>query len=264
LSAKVDRLSFRVLIPARMQSTRLPGKMLADIHGKPLVAWVAERAAQSGADDVIVATDHGEIADAAAAHGWHVCTTSPSHETGTDRLAEAVTLLRLQSSEIVVNVQGDEPLIDPQLVRKVAAELALRPKASIATAVHPIHDAATFFDPNVVKVVIDTDGYAQYFSRAPIPYARDAFRATRDKLPEGFPAFRHIGIYAYRVRFLKQYANLSPTPAERFEALEQLRAMGHGHRIAVAFWNEPMPAGVDTPEDLERVRKLLKTGSAPV
>jgi 3-deoxy-manno-octulosonate cytidylyltransferase (CMP-KDO synthetase) len=257
----VDRLAFKVIIPARMRSTRLPGKMLADIGGKPLVAWVAERALASGADDVVIATDHPEIADAAAAHNLKVCTTSTAHETGTDRLAEAVALLNLGDDEIVVNVQGDEPLIDPELIRKVAKELALRPKAAIATAVHPIDSAAAFFDPNVVKVVIDTDGYAQYFSRAPIPYARDAFAKSRDTLPEGLPAYRHIGIYAYRVKFLRTYAQLSPTAAERFEALEQLRALGHGCRIAVAFWNEPVEAGVDTAEDLERVRRKLKQGS---
>jgi 3-deoxy-manno-octulosonate cytidylyltransferase (CMP-KDO synthetase) len=253
----LERLAFKVLIPARMRSTRLPGKMLADIAGKPLVAWVAERARASGADEVVVATDHQDIADAVAALGIRVCTTSATHETGTDRLAEAVGLLGLDDAEIVVNVQGDEPLIDPQLVRKVAAELALRPKASIATAVHPIADAQAFFDPNVVKVVIDTEGYAQYFSRAPIPYARDAFAKGHERLPEGLPAFRHIGIYAYRVGFLRRYATLSPTGAERFEALEQLRALGHGHRIAVAFWERPMEAGVDTAEDLERVRRKL-------
>ena len=253
----MERLAFKVVIPARMRSTRLPGKMLADIGGKPLVAWVAERARQSGADDVVIATDHQDIADRLASLGWRVCTTSVAHETGTDRIAEAVMLLGLDDSQIVVNVQGDEPLIDPLLIRKVASELALRPKASIATAVHPIGDAATFFDPNVVKVVIDSDGYAQYFSRAPIPYARDAFAKSRDSLPEGLPAFRHIGIYAYRVAYLREYSSLSPTPAERFEALEQLRALGHGHRIAVAFWSGPMEPGVDTPEDLERVRGKL-------
>ena len=253
----MERLAFKVIIPARMRSTRLPGKMLADIGGKPLVAWVAERARASGADEVVVATDHQDIADAVAARGIRVCTTSATHETGTDRLAEAVGLLGLADDEIVVNVQGDEPLIDPQLVRKVAAELALRPKASIATAVHPITDAQVFFDPNVVKVVIDTEGYAQYFSRAPIPYARDAFAKSRERLPEGLPAFRHIGIYAYRAGFLRRYSTLSPTGAERFEALEQLRALGHGHRIAVAFWEQPMEAGVDTAEDLERVRRKL-------
>jgi 3-deoxy-manno-octulosonate cytidylyltransferase (CMP-KDO synthetase) len=260
----VERLAFKVVIPARMRSTRLPGKMLADVCGKPLVARVAERAREAGADEVVIATDHQEIADAVSALGFKVCTTSPAHETGTDRIAEAVTLLGLQPDEIVVNVQGDEPLIDPLLIRKVAGELALRPNASIATAVHPIRDARTFFDPNVVKVVIDTDGYAQYFSRAPIPYARDAFAQGRETLPDDFPAFRHIGLYAYRVGFLREYASLSPTAAERFEALEQLRALGHGHRIAVAFWNEAMEAGVDTKEDLERVRKRLSALSPPL
>jgi 3-deoxy-manno-octulosonate cytidylyltransferase (CMP-KDO synthetase) len=253
----VERLAFKVVIPARMRSTRLPGKMLADIGGKPLVAWVAERAQASGADEVVIATDHQEIADAVSALGWKVCTTSVEHETGTDRLAEAAALLRYGKDEIVVNVQGDEPLIDPKLIRKVAGELALRPKAAIATAAHPIASAAEFFDPNVVKVVLDTAGYAQYFSRAPIPYARDAFARSRTALPEGLPAYRHIGIYAYRAGFLRKYASLSPTPAERFEALEQLRALGHGHRIAVAFWNEPLEAGVDTAADLERVRSKL-------
>ena len=253
----MERLAFKVLVPARMRSTRLPGKMLADVGGKPLVAWAAERGRESGAEEVIVATDHQDIADAVSAHGIRVCTTSPAHETGTDRLAEAVALLGLGADEIVVNVQGDEPLIDPKLIRKVASELALRPKASISTAVHPITNAATFFDPNVVKVVLDTEGYAQYFSRAPIPYARDAFAKSREALPEGLPAYRHIGIYGYRVSFLRQYASLSPTPVERFEALEQLRALGHGHRIAVAFWDAPMEPGVDTPEDLERVRQRL-------
>ncbi|QJR15977.1 3-deoxy-manno-octulosonate cytidylyltransferase [Usitatibacter palustris] len=256
----MERLAFTVIIPARMRSTRLPRKMLADIAGKPLVAWVAERARAAEADQVVIATDHQEIADAVAALGWKVCTTSPDHPTGTDRLAEAVDLLSLGDDEIVVNVQGDEPLIDPALVRKVAGELALRPNAAIATAAHPIDSAATFFDPNVVKVVVDTAGYAQYFSRAPIPYARDAFAQSRDSLPAGFPAYRHIGIYAYRVRFLREYASLSPTSAEKFEALEQLRALGHGHRIAVAFWTGAMEPGVDTQEDLDRVRKVLSAG----
>jgi 3-deoxy-manno-octulosonate cytidylyltransferase (CMP-KDO synthetase) len=240
-----------------MRSTRLPGKMLADIAGKPLVAWVAERAKASGAAEVVIATDHEDIAAPLSGLGWRVCMTSALHDTGTDRLAEAVRELRLRDDEIVVNVQGDEPLIDPDLIRAVAAELAARPDASIATAVHPIHDAQTFFDPNVVKVVLDADGYAQYFSRAPIPYARDAFAKTRERLPEGLPAYRHIGIYGYRVRFLGVYASLAPTLAERFEALEQLRALGHGHRIAVAVWAQATEAGVDTAADLERVRARL-------
>ena len=248
---------FKVVIPARMRSTRLPGKMLADIGGKPLVAWVAERAKASGAKAVCIATDHDDIARAVTSLGWQALKTSEAHETGTDRLAEAAALLGLAPDEIVVNVQGDEPLIDPRLIREVAAALAARPEASIATAAHPIDSAAAFFDPNVVKVVTDAAGFAQYFSRAPIPFARDSFAKSRDALPPGFPALRHIGIYAYRVRFLREYASLRPTAAERFEALEQLRALGHGHRIAVALWHAPMEAGVDTKEDLERVRSRL-------
>jgi 3-deoxy-manno-octulosonate cytidylyltransferase (CMP-KDO synthetase) len=248
---------FTVVIPARMHSTRLPGKMLADIGGKPLVAWVVERAKRSGAARIVVATDHEDIARALASSGCEVCLTSAAHETGTDRLAEAVAKLGLADGDIVVNVQGDEPLIDPGLIRSVAGMLALHPEASIATAAHPITNAAEFFDPNVVKVVLDRGGFAHYFSRAPIPYARDAFAKSREKLPESHPAYRHIGIYAYRVRFLREYASLEPTPVERAEALEQLRALAHGHRIVVALWEGALPPGVDTAEDLERVRAQL-------
>jgi 3-deoxy-manno-octulosonate cytidylyltransferase (CMP-KDO synthetase) len=250
-------MGFKVIIPARMRSTRLPGKMLADIGGKPLVAWVAQRARESGADEVIIATDDERIAAAVRALGWKACMTSPAHETGTDRLAEAAGLLDLAPGEIVVNVQGDEPLIDPALVRAVAEELARHSEASIATAAHTISDARAFFDPNVVKVVLDTSGHALYFSRAPIPYARDAFAASRATLPAGLPAYRHIGIYAYRAAYLARYSTLTPTIAERFEALEQLRALGQGHRIAVTLWTGPLEAGVDTAEDLDRVRRRL-------
>ena len=249
--------SFTAIIPARMRSTRLPGKMLADVAGKPLVAWAAERARQSGAKRVVVATDHADIAKALEPLGFETCLTSPDHETGTDRLSEAVAKLGLGETEIVVNVQGDEPLIDPKLIRGVADALAARAQASIATAAHPIRSADEFFDPNVVKVVLDGEGFALYFSRAPIPYARDAFKESRAALPAEFPALRHIGIYGYRVSFLGQYATLEPTAVERFEALEQLRALGHGHRIAVTRWEGPMAPGVDTPADLERVRGQL-------
>ncbi|HEX4943501.1 MAG TPA: 3-deoxy-manno-octulosonate cytidylyltransferase [Usitatibacteraceae bacterium] len=249
--------AFKVIIPARLRSTRLPGKMLAEVAGKPMLAWVAERAARSGAAEVIIATDHADIADAMTALGWRVCMTAVAHPTGTDRLAEAVRILGLDDGEIVVNVQGDEPLIDPLLVRAVAGELGRRPAASMATAAHPITSANAFFDPNVVKVVLDDEGCATYFSRAPVPYARDAFAASKDVLPPGFPALRHIGIYAYRVEYLRRFSSLSQTPAERFEALEQLRALGHGHRIAVALWTGPVEAGVDTAQDLERVRAIL-------
>lgn len=249
--------AFRVVIPARMRSTRLAGKMLADIAGKPLVAWVAERARESGASEVVIATDHEDIERAVRALGWKAVRTSAAHPSGTDRLAEAAAVLGYAADEIVVNVQGDEPLIDPALIRAVAAELARHPVASIATAAHPIESAETFFDPNVVKVVTDEAGLALYFSRAPIPYARDAFAQGRAALPPGFTALRHIGIYAYRVRYLREYAALTPTAAERFEALEQLRALGHGHRIAVARWNGTLEPGVDTAQDLERVRRRL-------
>jgi len=254
--------AFTVVIPARMRSTRLPGKMLADVAGKPLVAWAAERAKASGAARVVVATDHPDIERAVKALGIETCMTAESHPSGTYRIAEAARMLGLSADDIVVNVQGDEPLIDPKLVRQVAQELAAHPKASIATAAHPIRDSASFFNPNVVKVVVDESGYAHYFSRAPIPWARDLFggvplEALPKRLPQGFPALRHIGIYAYRVRFLQEYATLAPTAPERFEALEQLRALGHGHRIAVALWDGPMEPGVDTPEDLQRVRNHL-------
>jgi 3-deoxy-manno-octulosonate cytidylyltransferase (CMP-KDO synthetase) len=253
----VDPLAFRVVIPARMHSTRLPGKMLADVGGKPLVAWVAERARQSGAAEVVVATDHEAIEGALAALGWRVCRTSPGHPTGTDRLAEAVGILGYRDDDIVVNVQGDEPLIDPRLIRAVATELARHPVAAIATAAHAIESAAVFFDPNVVKVVTDEQGLALYFSRAPIPYARDAFARSRDALPPGFTPSRHIGINANRVSYLREYSRLAPTAAERFEALEQLRALGHGHRIAVARWDGALEPGVDTQQDLDRVRGKL-------
>jgi 3-deoxy-manno-octulosonate cytidylyltransferase (CMP-KDO synthetase) len=246
---------FTVVIPARMASTRLPGKMLADVAGRPLVARVAERARESGASDVVIATDHADIERAVTALGWKACRTSPDHATGTDRLAEAVGLLGYGRERIVVNVQGDEPLIDPGLIRAVASALADDPVAAIATAVHPLDSAAAFFDPNVVKVVLDAERRALYFSRAPIPYARDAFAKAKDALPAGLPAYRHIGIYAYRVGFLGAYSALEPTAAERFEALEQLRALGHGYPIAVALWHAAMEPGVDTPQDLERVRR---------
>jgi 3-deoxy-manno-octulosonate cytidylyltransferase (CMP-KDO synthetase) len=253
---------FIVVVPARMRSTRLPGKMLAEVGGRPLVAWAAQRARESGAARVIVATDHADIERALLALGIEVIMTSEAHPSGTDRLAEAARILDLEASAIVVNVQGDEPLVDPALIRRVAAELAAHPGASIATAAHPIQDSAAFFNPNVVKVVLDNEGYAHYFSRAPIPWARDAFggvplEALPRRLPKGLLALRHIGIYAYRVGFLKEYAGLTPTAAERLEALEQLRALGHGHRIVVAIWEGAMEAGVDTPEDLARVRKRL-------
>lgn len=252
---------FLVIVPARRHSTRLPGKMLADIGGKPMVVRVAERAEESGAQRVVVATDDGEIAAVVRAAGGEALLTSPDHPSGTDRLAEAAAQLGLAATAIVVNVQGDEPLIDPSLIAGVAQLLAGTPSASVATAAHAIDRAADFFDPNVVKVVCDESGMAAYFSRAPIPWAREAFAGAAAKppsgLPEGLPALRHIGIYAYRAAFLAEFRGLAPTAAERFEALEQLRALGHGHRIAVLPWAGAPAPGVDTPADLDRVRALV-------
>lgn len=250
-------MNFKVVIPARFASTRLPGKPLLDIAGRPMVVHVVERALESGADEVWVATDHQGIADAVRAHGYQVCMTSSDHPTGTDRIAEVAGLRNWGDDEIVVNVQGDEPLIAPSLVREVAQQLHDHPLAAIATACHAIHDRNDLFSPNIVKVVTDRKGYALYFSRAPIPYARDAFAASAEGFPEALPAYRHIGIYAYRASFLRTYNRLQPAAIEQFEALEQLRALWHGYRIGVAVVAEAPAAGVDTQEDLERVRRLI-------
>ena len=247
-------MSFIAVIPARFASTRLPGKPLADIAGKPMVVRVAEQAAKSGAQRVVIATDHAEVKRVAEQHGCHALMTRTDHAQGTDRIAEVVDLLKLNDDALIVNVQGDEPLIDPALIRAVASVLDANADAAMATAAHPIVDAAEFFNPNVVKVVCDANGFARYFSRAPIPYARDAFAQKKDALPAHFPALRHIGIYAYRAGFLKRYASLPPAPAEQLESLEQLRALHHGYRIAVTVWPGALAPGVDTPEDLEKVR----------
>jgi len=252
--------TFHVVIPARFASTRLPGKPLADICGKPMVVHVAERAALSGAHEIWVATDHEDVAATVRNHGHAALMTSEDHPTGTDRIAEVARARAWPDEAIVVNVQGDEPLIAPELIRDVAARLAESPSAAIATACHQIENDAELFDPNVVKVVLDASGHALYFSRASIPYARDWYREHRSR-PPGLPALRHIGIYAYRCAFLQAYAGLAPCPIEHFEALEQLRALWHGYRIAVTVAARAPAAGVDTPADLERVRMLL--GGAP-
>ncbi len=246
---------FTVVIPARHASTRLPGKMLADLGGKPLIVRTAERAAQSAAAAVVVATDHEDIARALADANIRHVMTRTDHASGTDRLAEVVATLELRDDAIVVNVQGDEPLIAPLLIDRVAAMLAETPSASIATAARPIAQASDFFNPNIVKVVTDAAGLARYFSRAPIPWARDAFSESRDSLPASLPALHHIGIYAYRVAFLKQFTSLASSPLELAESLEQLRALHHGFGIAVTVWNDPVEAGVDTAADLDRVRR---------
>jgi 3-deoxy-manno-octulosonate cytidylyltransferase (CMP-KDO synthetase) len=253
-------LSFTVLIPARYASTRLPGKPLLDVAGKPLVVRVAERARASGAQRSVIATDDERIRAAAEAHGMEAIMTRADHPTGTDRLAEAAQALRLGDDAVVVNVQGDEPLLEPALIRGVAEELRLHADAAIATACHPIDDPAEAFNPNVVKVVLDRAGYALYFSRATIPWAREAFARGRDAIPEGLPLYRHYGLYAYRAGFLRRYPTLAEAPIERFEALEQLRALWYGERIVVRVTSGTPAPGVDTHEDLERVRALYAAG----
>jgi 3-deoxy-manno-octulosonate cytidylyltransferase (CMP-KDO synthetase) len=254
---KVPR-PFTVLIPARYASTRLPGKPLADIAGKPMVVRVALRARESGAERVVVATDDARVRDAVEAHGMQVVMTRDDHPTGTDRLAEAAAALALPPEAIVVNVQGDEPLLDAALIRRMAELLAEHPDAAIATACHAIDDVGEAFNPNVVKVVCDAKGYALYFSRATIPWARDAFAdcggGPPATLPGGLPLYRHYGLYAYRAAFLACFPTLAPAPIERFEALEQLRALWHGYRIVVEVTTGTPAPGVDTPEDLARVR----------
>lgn len=250
----MSRVGFSVVIPARFASSRLPGKTLADIAGKPMIVHVAERARESGALSVCVATDHDGIREAAERHGFAAVMTRSDHSTGTDRVAEVVESQHFDPEDIVVNVQGDEPLIEPGLIRAVAGLLSDAPEAAIATACHPIRDAAEMFDPNVVKVVLDREGYARYFSRAPIPWARDAFAGSTSALPPGLPCYRHIGVYAYRARFLTTFPRLAPSPLEQFEALEQLRALWHGFAITVAVRHDAPHPGVDTPEDLQRAR----------
>ncbi|MDR1229565.1 MAG: 3-deoxy-manno-octulosonate cytidylyltransferase [Azoarcus sp.] len=249
--------AFRVVIPARHASTRLPGKPLADIGGRPMVVRVLERAQASGADEVWVATDHPDVFDAVTAAGGRALMTRADHPTGTDRLAEAAALRGWRDDDIIVNVQGDEPLIDPGSIAAVARELAADPGAAIATAAHPIADPGEAFNPGVVKVVCDGRGRALYFSRAPIPWARDAWAGGARDLPSGLPILRHVGLYAYRAGFLHRYAALAPAPPEQWEALEQLRALWHGFPIRVLFLDAAPPAGIDTEEDLARVRAIF-------
>lgn len=253
------RVPFKVVIPARYASTRLPAKPLLDLGNKPMVVRVAERALLSGADEVVVATDHGEVLAAVQRHGLRAVLTSVDHASGTDRLAEVVVSLGWGDETIVINVQGDEPLIDPALIGRVAATLAAS-GAEIATLAHPLSEAADFFNPNIVKVVIAASGDALYFSRAPIPYARDHFarEAGGETLPAQMVAYRHVGLYAYRAHFLRTYSRLQPSPLESLEALEQLRALWHGFRISVAIGDCLSSSGVDTPDDARRMQEWFK------
>lgn len=245
---------FSVLIPARLASTRLPDKPLADLAGRPMVVRVAERAARSGATRVVVAADDARIVQACAAHGIDALLTRRDHASGSDRLAEACERLGLDGQAIVVNVQGDEPLIDPALVARCAALLAARRDCAVAPAAHPITEAAEYANPNVVKLVRDAEGRALYFSRAAIPCWRDA--PVPGALPDPAP-LRHIGLYAYRAGFLRRFPTLPPSPLERLESLEQLRVLWHGERIAVHVSDAAPGPGVDTPQDLERVRAII-------
>jgi 3-deoxy-manno-octulosonate cytidylyltransferase (CMP-KDO synthetase) len=249
-------MKFKVVIPARHASSRLPAKPLLDIGGKPMVVRVAERALASGAEEVIVATDHLDILNAVQAFGIRGLMTREDHTSGTDRLSEVAAHFGWQDEVLVVNVQGDEPLIDPALIQSVAVNLTTHTQAAIATVCHAIHDKETMLNPNVVKVVLDQEGYAMYFSRAPIPYPRDAF-AQSLALPKDMEVYRHVGIYAYRAKFLHAYTKLAPTAVEQYEALEQLRALWHGYKISVAITQVAPASGVDTAEDLALVRQII-------
>ena len=243
---------FKVVIPARYASTRLPGKPLLDIAGKPMVVRVAEQVQKSAASDIVIATDFEKIVDVAKAHNINALMTRVNHVSGTDRIAEVAQILNWADDDIVVNVQGDEPLIDPILINQVAEHLALNLNAVMATACHAICDEASMMSPNIVKVVMDANGNAMYFSRAPIPYPRD------DAYKQAIEAHRHIGIYAYRVGFLKKYATLAPSSLEIIESLEQLRVLQNGYKIGVAVTKYAPATGVDTQEDLDFVRSVWK------
>ena len=248
---------FHVIIPARFASTRLPGKPLLDIAGKPMIQHVWQQACKSQAASVTVATDDQRIADACHGFGAQVVLTRADHPSGTDRLQEVVSQLGLQADACVVNVQGDEPLIPPALINQVAGNLLAYAEASMATLAERLEDLQSLFNPNVVKLVTDHQGFALYFSRAPMPWCRDAFALEPKTLPADTPFRRHIGLYAYKVSFLHDYVTWPPSPLEQAESLEQLRALWFGCRIQVADACEAPPAGVDTQLDLDRVRALL-------
>lgn len=248
---------FHAVIPARFGSTRLPGKPLLDIAGKPMVIRVYECALRSGAQSVVIATDDARIGEAADRAGAPWVLTSPDHPSGTDRLQEVATRMGWADDEIVVNVQGDEPLIPAEVINQVAANLAANPEASMATLAEPLHELAHFTNPNIVKLVRDHRNMALYFSRGTIPWARDAFQQGVNAFPSPELYLRHLGIYAYRVQFLHRYVTWSPAPLEQLEALEQLRALYYGARIHVDLAAANLPPGVDTAADLERVRHIF-------
>ena len=249
---------FKVVIPARYQSTRLPGKVLITLAGRPMLAHVYQRAVESGAAQIVVATDDDRVVDAARDFGAEVCLTRSDHTTGTDRIAEVVRHYGWSDDTLVVNLQGDEPLMAPALIRQVAMDLAQHPRTVVATLGVPITSVDELFDPNVVKVVLNGAREAMYFSRAVIPWNRDAFKTRPERLPPQARYFRHLGLYAYRAGFLKQYSTLSPCACEQQEALEQLRVLWHGYRIHVGITETAPGRGVDTPADVALVEELLK------
>ncbi|MDN4501220.1 3-deoxy-manno-octulosonate cytidylyltransferase [Alteromonadaceae bacterium BrNp21-10] len=249
-------MKFSVIIPARFASSRFPGKPLADIHGKPMVQHVYERAVESGAQQVVVATDDERIAEVVKNFGGQVCMTDEGHESGTERLAEVVDILKLSANDIVVNVQGDEPFIPVSNILQVAQNLSQYTQAKMATLAVNITDVEEVFNPNAVKVVTDSQGYALYFSRASVPYDRARFMNNEHVKDIGNWYMRHIGIYAYRAGFIKEYIQMQPSALEQIESLEQLRVLWHGEKIHVALAAENPPAGVDTPEDLQRLLAL--------
>jgi len=253
-------MKFSVIIPARLASTRLPNKPLADIHGLPMVVRVAQRAALAGAEQVVVASDAPQVLAACAEHGVRALLTRADHPSGSDRLAEACSLLGMDGQDLVVNVQGDEPLIEPAMIRACAALLAERPDCVMSTVAHAIHSAEEFANPNVVKLVTDARQTALYFSRAPIPWWRDAPGGGAQ--PHAGAVLRHVGLYGYHAGFLRRFPSLAVSPLEQIEALEQLRVLWHGERIAVHVSAQQPGPGVDTPEDLARVRALVATGLA--
>ncbi|WP_445083193.1 3-deoxy-manno-octulosonate cytidylyltransferase [Candidatus Nitrotoga sp. HW29] len=249
-------MAFHVVIPARFASTRLPGKALLPIAGKPMVVRVAEQSAQSGAQQIWIATDHQSIVAAVHEYGFKACLTHAHHTSGTDRIAEVVEQLKWPDDTIVVNVQGDEPLMPPALISAVAHHLHDHPECAMTTACHPIHDEEARRNPNIVKVVLDKHSNALYFSRAPIPYPRDVL-TSGTSLPENITVLRHIGIYAYRAGFLRDFLKLAPAAIEQVEMLEQLRTLWHGYKIGVTISADVPPGGVDTEQDLHATRKLF-------
>jgi len=258
-------MSFTVVIPARYASTRLPGKMLLSLAGKPVIQHVYERACQSGAEQVIIATDHEDIVDAVQKFSGNVVLTSASHQSGTERIAEVVEQLGFENEKTIVNVQGDEPLIEPAIIKSVAANLAANRQASIATVATLVTQSADFFNPNVVKVVLDSESCALYFSRAPIPWPRDPYMGkpfaelVNGEFPQlVVPVYRHVGLYAYSAGFVKTYVGLPPSPLEKTEALEQLRALSSGYRISVHVTDGSTGIGIDTREDYDRVKEIVE------